>query len=136
MVAAFLLRDRAWAFLALSVAFTAVSIQLANQPNLLDVEQGFFGVLKMNRVDVPSLGMVRELSHGTTLHGAQADDPAMRCKPLFTTPKIRRLDKYSRRFRRASRQLLSALLGWEPAPWRLTPEQAIVCAFSKLTLWS
>jgi hypothetical protein len=80
--AAFLLRDRAWVFLTLSVVVTLSSNQLVSRPNLLDIERGFFGVLRMNRIYVPGLGNTRELIHGTTLHGAQADDPALRCTPL------------------------------------------------------
>jgi spermidine synthase len=57
---------------------------------LLKTERGFFGVLHLNRINEPGLGLTRELFHGTTLHGAQADDPARRCQPLVyyapTTP--------------------------------------------------
>jgi hypothetical protein len=89
-VTAFLLRDRALAFVALSVAMAVASSQIGAQPNLLKSERGFFGVLRMNRVDDPTLGSARELMHGTTLHGAQAANPALRCRPLTyyapTTP--------------------------------------------------
>jgi hypothetical protein len=69
---------------------TLSSNQLATRPNLLKTERGFFGVLRLNRINEPTLGYTRELVHGTTLHGAQADDPDRRCRPLVyyatTTP--------------------------------------------------
>ncbi len=90
MTTGILLRDRAWIFLALSIILTLSSSQLATRPNLLKIERGFFGVLRLNRINEPTLGYTRELLHGTTLHGAQADDPAWRCRPLVyyatTTP--------------------------------------------------
>src|ERR1700722_11858331 len=90
LVAAFLLRDRAWAFGALSAALILCSHQLTNRSNLVKIERGFFGVLELERINLPMLGNTRFLVHGTTLHGAQADDPARRCQPLLyyatTTP--------------------------------------------------
>jgi len=89
-VMAFLLRDRAWAFLVLSVTLTYASQQLAPQADVLKTERGFFGVLRITRINIRELGPTRLLAHGTTLHGAQADDPARRCRPLVyyapTTP--------------------------------------------------
>jgi len=89
-VMAFQLRDRAWAFLALSTALAFTSQMLAPQPDVLKTERGFFGVLRMTRINAPGLGPTRLLAHGTTLHGAQAEDPAQLCRPLVyyapTTP--------------------------------------------------
>lgn len=90
MVTAFLLRDRGWAFLILVTVLSLGSNMLAARPNLLLTERGFFGVLRLNRINEPIIGNTRELIHGTTLHGAQADSPAQRCRPLVyyaaTTP--------------------------------------------------
>ena len=89
-VTAFQLRDRAWAFLALSLTLAAAGQQLAPQPDVLKTERGFFGVLRITRINAPQLGNTRLLAHGTTLHGAQAESPALRCQPLVyyarTTP--------------------------------------------------
>jgi spermidine synthase len=89
-VTAFLLRDRAWAFLILGVTLAFSSHLMAPQPDVLRTERGFFGVLRLTRTNEPGLGNVRMLAHGTTLHGAQAEDPAKRCEPLVyyapTTP--------------------------------------------------
>jgi hypothetical protein len=89
-VAAFFLRDQAWAFLILGAALALTSHLMAPQPDVLRTERGFFGVLRLTRIDDPGLGYARMLAHGTTLHGAQAEDPAKRCEPLVyfapTTP--------------------------------------------------
>jgi len=46
-------------------------------------DRSFFGVLKQLEQPRPSLGgTVRLLTHGTTVHGAQALAPAYRCRPL------------------------------------------------------
>jgi len=45
--------------------------------------RSFFGVVRQSETQVPRLGgTVRMLAHGTTLHGAQAQDPRWRCRPL------------------------------------------------------
>ena len=89
-VMAFQLRDRAWAFLALSLALAFTAQMLAPQPDVLKTERGFFGVLRITRINAPGLGPTRILAHGTTLHGAQTEDPAQLCRPLVyyapTTP--------------------------------------------------
>lgn len=50
--------------------------------------RSFFGVLRITETHAKALGgPVRMLSHGTTLHGAQAQHPAFRCRPLvYYTP--------------------------------------------------
>ena len=42
----------------------------------------FFGVLTLSHQQVPGLGEVNLLRHGTILHGAQSSLPAYRCRPL------------------------------------------------------
>jgi len=91
LAGAWLLRDRAWAFGALCVALTVSSQDLANRPDSAErTERGFFGVLKLSRANDPLLGYAHVLHNGTTLHGAQAEDPAQHCRPLVyyarTTP--------------------------------------------------
>ncbi|HEX4180827.1 MAG TPA: fused MFS/spermidine synthase [Caulobacteraceae bacterium] len=90
VVTAFVLRDRAWAFLALCLTLAFTAQQLAPQPDILRTQRGFFGVLRMTELNVPGLGLARLLAHGTTLHGAQAEAPDKMCQPLVyyapTTP--------------------------------------------------
>ena len=90
LIAAFLLRDRAWAFFALSVTLVVTSQLISPQETLLKTDRGFFGVLRMTSMVVPGYGDGRRLAHGTTLHGAQLNDPKESCRPLVyyapTTP--------------------------------------------------
>jgi SAM-dependent methyltransferase len=90
MIAALLFRDRAWAFLALCLALNLSSQQLLRTPAAQRIERGFFGVLKLSGEFDPVLGPTHVLRNGTTLHGAQAQNPALRCRPLVyyarTTP--------------------------------------------------
>ena len=45
--------------------------------------RSFFGVVRQSKMWVPELGgWTRMMAHGTTLHGAQAQDPRFRCRPL------------------------------------------------------
>jgi hypothetical protein len=89
-IAAMASRNRAWAFMALCVALTLSSQQLVKAPSAERVERGFFGVLRLSDEADPILGQTHVLRDGTTLHGAQAQTPAQRCRPLVyyarTTP--------------------------------------------------
>lgn len=90
LIASLLLRDRAWAFLALCLALNLSSQQLQKAPPAQIIERGFFGVLKLSHEADPILGQTHVLRNGTTLHGVQAQVPAQRCRPLVyyarTTP--------------------------------------------------
>ena len=90
IISAFLLRDRAWFFLALCLAMVGASQLVSPQEILLKSDRDFFGVLRMTRFYVPGHGVGRRLAHGTTLHGAQLLNPVDRCRPLVyyapTTP--------------------------------------------------
>ena len=90
VVAAFLLRDRAWLFLALCLALVAGAQMLSPRAAPIKTDRSFFGVLRVSRSMIPHYGEVRMLAHGTTLHGAELLDPADRCRPLVyyapTTP--------------------------------------------------
>ena len=44
--------------------------------------RSFFGVVQLGRADIPELGTVRFMMHGSTVHGAEALDPGLRCRPL------------------------------------------------------
>ncbi|HEY8004007.1 MAG TPA: fused MFS/spermidine synthase, partial [Phenylobacterium sp.] len=90
MIAALLLRDRAWAFLALCLALALSSQQVLKAPPAQRIERGFFGVLKLSDESDPVMGATHVLRNGTTLHGVQAQNPTLRCRPMVyyapTTP--------------------------------------------------
>jgi hypothetical protein len=81
MAAALVLRDRAWAFVAMCAALMASSHQLVKWPGILTTERGFFGVLKLSGMQDPVLRYTHVLLNGTTVHGAQAQSAALRCRP-------------------------------------------------------
>ena len=82
-VSAFLLRRSSILFLA-TVSMLLISAQMAG--DRVDVRQtwrSFFGVARQSVMPVQALGgTVHMLAHGTTLHGAQAQTPEHRCRPL------------------------------------------------------
>ncbi|MBI1407036.1 MAG: spermidine synthase [Caulobacter sp.] len=78
-----LVRARALPFFLCVVllAFTANAIDA--RADAYESRRSFFGVVHLTDTAVPGLGgPVRLLSHGTTLHGAQALSPGHRCRPL------------------------------------------------------
>jgi SAM-dependent methyltransferase len=82
-IAAFLLRGRALLFFAVITVLSIGAAAAADRTDTTQSWRSFFGVLRQSRTQVPALGgPVRMLSHGTTLHGAQAVDPRWRCNPL------------------------------------------------------
>ena len=81
MVTSFLLRDRA-PFHALLLAALAVAAPIAeSRYDVTESRRSFFGVITIGEMDSPELGPVRFMMHGSTLHGSQAEDPALRCTP-------------------------------------------------------
>ena len=92
VVSAFLLRDRAWIFLGLSLALAlAPHSSSSPRPDIIRTERGFFGVLRVTQLNTPELGLSLLLAHGTTLHGAQAEGAgAEGAQPWSTTPRRRR----------------------------------------------
>lgn len=81
--AAFLARGRAPVFFVVIAVLSVGAHAAADRTNTTQSWRSFFGVLRQSATDVPELGgPVRLLSHGTTLHGAQAVDPRWRCNPL------------------------------------------------------
>ena len=65
--------------LSVLVILTGVTNQ---DGKLLAHERNFFGIVKIIDQDDASLGKVRVMAHGTTIHGGQALDPAKKCLPL------------------------------------------------------
>ncbi len=87
-ICAFLTRERAVAFTIILglIAITTQFIARGYDWSLTD--RSFFGVMRVANVPDPGLGGdVHVLMHGTTLHGAQARDPAYACRPtLYYAP--------------------------------------------------
>ncbi|HEY5072250.1 MAG TPA: fused MFS/spermidine synthase [Caulobacteraceae bacterium] len=82
-IMAFLLRGRAWLFMAAMLVLTVSANRVGDRVDVLHSWRGFFGVLRESRTFVPGLGgETHMLAHGTTMHGAQALSPAFRCQPL------------------------------------------------------
>jgi len=88
VLAAFLVRRRALFFFAVVAVMSYASETAADRTDTRQTWRSFFGVLKLSETSVPSLdGRVKMLAHGTTLHGAQAQDAAHSCQPLvYYTP--------------------------------------------------
>ncbi|WP_293906132.1 spermidine synthase [Phenylobacterium sp.] len=83
VVAAFVVRRRALFFFLIVSVLSYASETAADRTDTQESRRSFFGVLKQSQTYVPGLsGEVKMLAHGTTLHGAQAQNPAFRCHPL------------------------------------------------------
>jgi hypothetical protein len=82
-VAAFILRDRMVMFFGLIVVLSVAAEVVGDRVDVHQSWRSFFGVVRQSEMPVPALGgTVRMLSHGTTLHGAQAQNPDYDCRPL------------------------------------------------------
>lgn len=87
MLAAFMVRRHALLFFAVLAVLTYAAEAAADRTDTRQSWRSFFGVLKLSQTYVPSIGQVKMLAHGTTLHGAQAQDPRYRCRPMvYYTP--------------------------------------------------
>ncbi len=82
ILAAFLMRDRAPLFVVL-LAVLAVSSEASQARfDIKESLRSFFGVVQIGEFNSQGLGRLRYMVHGSTLHGAQVLDPALRCSPL------------------------------------------------------
>jgi hypothetical protein len=87
VIAAFLVRRQAIFFFAIIAILSYASETAADRTDTRKSWRSFFGVLKQSETWVPSIGQVKMLAHGTTLHGAQSQDPRYMCKPMvYYTP--------------------------------------------------
>jgi len=87
VIAAFMVRRHALLFFAILAVLSYAAETTADRTDTRDSWRSFFGVLKRSETYVPSVGQVKMLAHGTTLHGAQAQDPRYRCRPMvYYTP--------------------------------------------------
>jgi len=90
-ISAFQLRRHGLLFFCVIAVLSIGAAAAADRSNPQVTWRSFFGVLKQSETFVPSLhGKVRMLAHGSTLHGAEAENPAYACRPLVyyatTTP--------------------------------------------------
>ena len=82
-ISAFMLRSRAWLFFGLIALLSVGASAAADRTNTSQSWRSFFGVLRQSETIVPALGgRTRMLSHGTTLHGAEALTDRWACNPL------------------------------------------------------
>ena len=83
VISAFLLRGRGLMFAAVIAVLSVGADAAADRTDTTQSWRSFFGVLRQSETQVPAIGgPVRMLSHGTTLHGAQAVTLRWRCNPL------------------------------------------------------
>jgi SAM-dependent methyltransferase len=83
VVAAYLIRRQTWLFTAVLAILWFGASAAADRTTPIRTWRSFFGVLRESGTQVPALGgPVRMLSHGTTLHGAEAVTPHWQCNPL------------------------------------------------------
>ena len=82
LVVVFCLRDRALLMVAVLAAAIVSGKMAGVSGHTLTSERSFFGVTKISRIEDPVLGPVRVMYSGTTIHGAEALDPAHACQAL------------------------------------------------------
>jgi len=81
-VCAFLLRGRPLAFAVVAGGLAIAGVVEHRAYDVSESHRSFFGVVQIGQETVPQLGPVRFMMHGSTVHGAEATDPALRCLPL------------------------------------------------------
>ncbi|MCX7585142.1 spermidine synthase [Phenylobacterium sp. 58.2.17] len=82
-VSAFVIRRQMIVFFGLVVLLSISAELVGDRVDVRHSWRSFFGVLRQSEMPVPAMGgAVKMLSHGTTLHGAQAQDPRYMCRPL------------------------------------------------------
>lgn len=83
VIAAYMVRRHALLFFAIVLILWLGAEGAADRTVTSQTWRSFFGVLRQSETQVPALGgPTRMLSHGTTLHGAEALTPRWRCNPL------------------------------------------------------
>ena len=86
-ICAFMVRDRARLFFAALGVIALSAAQVSVRYDWTESDRSFFGVIRRADVDYAGVGSMRILMHGTTLHGAQAQEPEWRCRPsLYYAP--------------------------------------------------
>lgn len=89
VICAFLVRSRALFFFLVVAVLSFAAEAAADRTDVRHSWRSFFGVMRLSETHVAALGgEVKMLAHGTTLHGAQSQNPAYRCNPLvYYTPR-------------------------------------------------
>ncbi|PZQ63328.1 MAG: spermidine synthase [Phenylobacterium zucineum] len=89
VICAFMVRRFAIFFFAIIAILSYAAETTADRTDTRASWRSFFGVLKRSETYVPGIGgQVKMLAHGTTLHGAQAQTEAYRCRPMvYYTPR-------------------------------------------------
>ncbi|NJC42351.1 spermidine synthase [Brevundimonas alba] len=83
-ICAFLLRDRALAFVGILAMIALSSQYVVRIYDWSYSERSFFGVMRVAKINDQRMGGdVHVLMHGTTLHGAQARDARFDCEPTL-----------------------------------------------------
>jgi SAM-dependent methyltransferase len=83
VIAAYMVRRHALLFFAVILILWLGAEGAADRTTTDQTWRSFFGVLRQGETQVPALGgPTRMLSHGTTLHGAEALTQRWRCNPL------------------------------------------------------
>lgn len=83
VLSAFMIRRQALLFFGIIAVLSYAAATAADRTDTQETWRSFFGVLKRSEtVSLAMGGRVKMLAHGTTLHGAQAEDPRFRCQPL------------------------------------------------------
>jgi SAM-dependent methyltransferase len=84
LVGAFVLRANSVVFAGLLAMLVVSASMVGDRVEVLQSWRSFFGVVRQSRVDVPKFANgIMMLSHGSTLHGAQAPAGPYGCKPLL-----------------------------------------------------
>jgi len=82
-ICAFVIRRRMITFFGLVVIMSLAAQMIGDRVDVRQSWRSFFGVLRQSEMPVAAMkGQVNMLSHGTTLHGAQAQHPDYDCRPL------------------------------------------------------
>ena len=83
VIAAFQARRQALFLFTIIAVLSFAAEAAADRTDTRQSWRSFFGVLRLSETRSASLGgRIKMLAHGTTLHGAQAQDPRFRCRPL------------------------------------------------------
>ena len=79
---AFLIQGRPAAFALLTGGLAIAGLIEHRLYQVGESHRSFFGVVQIGQANVPELGTVRFMVHGSTVHGAELLDPAQRCRPM------------------------------------------------------
>ncbi len=87
LLCAFALRGRGIVMACLMTVAALTAVTATQIGRHIVTERNFYGVVRIAETTDPVVGSIRRMTHGTTLHGAQALDPQRRCQPLtYYTP--------------------------------------------------